>query len=180
MSDARAALIDALRRHALKTDGPFTLASGIVTDWYMDARLVTFSGTGAPVVAAAVNEVLDGEVAAVGGMTMGADPISFAVAFLSNGALDAFSIRKAVKDHGMGGRLVGPVESGTKVAIVEDTTSTGAAFAGAVDVALEHGLDVIQAIVLFDRSDGAAAQALAQRGVPYVPLSVPEDLGVSL
>lgn len=180
MSTARDALIDHLRAHSLRTEGPFTLASGDVADWYMDARRTTFAGGGAALVAAAVREVLDPKVMAVGGMTMGADPIAVATATMSGGRLDAFSIRKADKDHGTGGRLVGPVEPGAQVAVVEDTTTTGAAFLEAVEVALSSGLEVIQAVSLFDRSGGTVEGLMAGRALPYTPLVFPADLGVSV
>lgn len=180
MSAARTALVDHLRNHSLRTDGPFTLASGEVADWYMDARRTTFSGGGAALVATAVQEVLDPAVTAVGGMTMGADPIAVATATMSGGRLDAFSIRKAAKDHGTRERLVGPLESGSAVAVLEDTTTTGKAFLEAVEVALSSGLEVVQAISLFDRSGGTVERLMADRALPYTPLVFPADLGVSL
>lgn len=180
VSSARRALVDHLRTHSLRTDGPFTLLSGATADWYMDARQTTFSGEGSRLVAAAVLEVLDPRVAAVGGMTMGADPIAVGTATHSGGRLDAFSIRKADKDHGTGGRLVGPVRTGTPVAILEDTTTTGGAFLDAVDVALAGGLDVIQTIALFDRSGGTVTSKMSDRSLAYTALSVPADLGVDL
>jgi orotate phosphoribosyltransferase len=180
MTGPRTRLLEHLRAHSLRTDGPFTLASGQVADWYMDARQTAFSGSGAPLVAAAVLEVLLPDVTAVGGMTMGADPIAIATATLSGGAVDAFSIRKAAKDHGTGGRLVGPVGTGRRVAIVEDTTTTGAAFLEAVDVAHQAGFEVRQAIVLFDRSGGTVEALMSARSLTYVALATPADLGVSL
>jgi orotate phosphoribosyltransferase len=180
MSTARQALIDHLRTYSLRTDGPFTLASGHLAAWYMDARRTTFSGGGAVLVAAAVLEALDPAVQAIGGMTMGADPIAIATATMSGGRLDAFSIRKEAKDHGTGGRLVGPVGPGTAVAVLEDTTTTGAAFLAAVDVAQESGLRVVQTISLFDRSAGTVEDLMASRSLPYTPLVLPADLGVSM
>ncbi len=171
-------LLDHLRSHSLRTDGPFTLASGRRADWYLDARQTTFSGEGARLVGEAVLAVLDHDVRAVGGMTMGADPIAIAAAVCSGGAVDAFSIRKAAKDHGTGGRLVGPVPSGTAVAVLEDTTTTGGAFFEAIDVAVDHGLVVVQAIALFDRSDGTVGAEMARRDLPYRALAIPSDLGV--
>lgn len=177
---ARQALVEHLRAHSLRTDGPFTLASGKVADWYMDARRTTFSANGAPLVAGAILEVLASDIRAVGGMTMGADPIAVATATLSQGRVDAFSIRKQAKDHGTGGRLVGPVEPATPVAVLEDTTTTGGAFLEAVDVAQAAGLDVVQAISLFDRSAGTVEGLMASRSLPYVALVVPADLGVAV
>jgi orotate phosphoribosyltransferase len=178
---SRKELIAHLRAHALHTDGPYRLRSGAVSDWYVDARQTTFNGEGAALVGAAILEVLDPEVEAAGGMTMGADPMAIAVAMVahSNGRrLDAFSVRKTAKTHGMSGRLVGPVRSGSRVAILEDTTTTGGAALEAVDAVSAAGLVVIQAISLVDRSAGRAADAFAARSISYIPLVVPEDLGV--
>jgi len=175
-------LSEFLKRCSLRTDGPFTLRSGAVSSWYLDARRTTFDGEGAVVVASAVLAVLDERVGAVGGMTMGADPIAVSTAVVGAGrgrALRAFSIRKTAKDHGTGGRLVGAVDPGDKVAILEDTTTTGSALFEAIDVAEGHGLDVIQAIALVDRSGLEAATLMERRGVPYVALVRPADLGVN-
>jgi orotate phosphoribosyltransferase len=114
-------------------------------------------------------------------MTMGADPIAVSTAVVgtaSGRVLRAFSIRKAAKDHGTGGRLVGAVDPGDVVAILEDTTTTGGALIEAVEVAQEHGLVVVQAIALVDRSGGVAESLLERRGVPYVAILRPADLGV--
>jgi orotate phosphoribosyltransferase len=178
---ARDALVEHLKTHALRTDGPFTLRSGAVSSWYLDARQTTFDGEGAWVVGRAVYEVLAPEVEAVGGMTMGADPIAIATAMVAaedGRALRAFSIRKTAKDHGTGGRLVGPVGTGAKVAILEDTTTTGGAAVEAARHALEEGLVIVQAIALVDRSDGLAAGNFAVLGIPHVALATPFDLGV--
>lgn len=175
------ALIDHLTVNALRTDGPFTLRSGQLSDWYLDARQTTFDGEGAWRVGRAVLDVLDPGVEAVGGMTMGADPIAVATAMVavSKGrGLKSFSIRKEAKGHGTGGRLVGPVSRGTVVAILEDTTTTGAAAVEAAEAASEAGLMVVQAISLVDRSGGAAAGRFAALGIPYTPLITPGDLGV--
>ncbi len=185
MNDLRAgldrALVDHLRTHALRTDGPFTLRSGEVSDWYLDGRQTTFDGAGAVLVGRAVLAALPDEVTAVGGMTMGADPIAIATAV--EGArrrrpLRAFSVRKDPKGHGLGGRLVGPLRPGDVVAVVEDTSTTGGALSEAVDVLQEAGHAVVLAVALVDRSDGAAATLLGDRGVPFVALVTPADLGV--
>lgn len=176
------ALLDHLKTHAIRTDGPFILSSGDVSDWYLDARQTTFDGTGARMVGRAVLEVLDPEAQAVGGLTMGADPIAIATAMVAAGSgrsLKAFSIRKTAKDHGTGGRLVGPVTPGVRVAILEDTTTTGGSAMEATRVAREEGLEVVQAIALVDRSSGAAAAAFSELAVPYVALITSTDLGVT-
>lgn len=181
-SVAKAKLVSHLKEHSLRTDGPFTLRSGASSSWYLDARKTTFDGEGAAAVAEAVLGVLDRNAEAVGGMTMGADPIAVATAILATERgrqLRAFSIRKAAKDHGTGGRLVGPVEAGDRVAILEDTTTTGGAAAEAAEVAMAAGLEVIQVIALVDRSNGSATARFAAMGIPYEALVEPTDLGVS-
>jgi len=112
---------------------------------------------------------------------MGADPIAVATAMVaarSGRQLQAFTIRKEAKDHGTGGRLVGPVPAGTRVCILEDTTTTGGAAVEAARVAAGEGLLVIQAIALVDRSVGRAAAGFGEMGVPHVALVTPADLGV--
>lgn len=185
MTDPPATVIDLvahLRTHSLRTDGPFTLRSGEVSDWYLDARRTTFDGRGATLVAGAVLGVLDPAVEAVGGMTMGADPIAIATAMAATArgrALSAFSIRKEAKGHGTGGRMVGPVAPGMSVAILEDTTTTGGALVEAIEVAETEGLVVVQAVSLVDRSGGVVERELGRRGIPYVGIVTPGDLGVA-
>lgn len=173
-------LADHLRRHALRT-GDFLLRSGARSSWYVDARATTFSGEGARLVADAILGVLDPAVTAVGGPTMGADPIAVATVVVAAGRgreLKAFSIRAGAKDHGMGGRLVGPVGGEDRVAVVEDTTTTGGSLLEAADVLAGEGISVVQAVVLVDRSGGRAAGAFAERGIPYRAVLLPADLGV--
>jgi orotate phosphoribosyltransferase len=179
---ARDALIEHLTANALRTDGPFTLRSGGVSEWYLDARQTTFDGRGARLVGAAVFSVLDPEVEAVGGMTMGADPIAVATAMTAaerGRNLKAFSIRKEEKDHGTGGRLVGPVDPSMPLAILEDTTTTGGAAVEAARYLLEEGFRIVQAIALVDRSGGQAQENFSEFGIPHLALVVPSDLGVA-
>lgn len=178
-SDRIAALIAHLKQHALRTDGPFQLSSGGVSSWYLDGRQTTFDGIGAGLVGAAVVEALDDDVTAVGGLTMGADPVAVATAIAgADRGLRAFSIRKQAKDHGTGGRLVGPVSPDDHVAIVDDTITTGSAFVEAADVLEEAGVKIVQAISVVDRSGGAVRDRLAARGIPFKGLVLPADLGV--
>jgi orotate phosphoribosyltransferase len=112
---------------------------------------------------------------------MGADPIAVSAAVVaasSDRSLRAFSIRKEAKDHGVGGRLVGPVGAGDRVAVVEDTTTTGAALLEAIDVLEAAGVLVEVALSVVDRSAGRVAGLLAERGIRYTPLTTPTDLGV--
>ncbi len=157
------------------------LRSGKVSDWYLDARQTTFSGEGALLVGAAIWEQLI-EADAVGGMTMGADPIAVATAMHATGQgrqLKAFSIRKAAKGHGTGGRLVGPVRAGDRIVMLEDTVTTGGTLLEAIEVAAGESLHVVQAVVLVDRSRGEAGRLISARGIPYTAVLSPEDLGLS-
>jgi orotate phosphoribosyltransferase len=181
-SEALDALIDHLRTHAVTTEGgPFRLRSGQMSSWYIDARQTTFAGDGAPLVGAAVLERIPADAGAVGGMTMGADPIALATAIAAHAGrrlLHAFSIRKETKDHGLGGRLVGPVGAGTRAVVLEDTTTTGGALIEAVEVARHEGIEIVSAISLVDRSGGIVAGRLAEMGISYTPLVTPGLLGV--
>ena len=157
------------------------LRSGETSDWYIDARQTTFSGTGATLVGAAVVDEVPQSASAVGGMTMGADPIAIAtamVASLDGRDLTAFSIRKTAKDHGTGGRLVGPIGPGDSVVALEDTTTTGSALVEAIEALHAEGVRVVRAVALVDRSGGAAGERVEQLGVPYIALTTPADLGV--
>ena len=165
----------------MRTDGPFTLRSGELSSWYIDARQTTFSGRGARAVGAAVLEEIPDGVVAVGGMTMGADPIAVATAVVAADRgrdLHAFSVRKEAKDHGVGGRLVGPVAEGDEVVVLEDTTTTGSALVEAIEALLAEDVAVVKAVALVDRSGGVAGARLDELGVPYVALVTPIDLGV--
>jgi len=178
---AREALIDHLKRNALRTDGPFTLRSGEVSAWYLDGRQTTFDGSGARLVGEAVLAVLSADVEAVGGMTMGADPIAIATAMTAaerGRDLKAFSIRKEEKDHGTGGRVVGPVTPLMPVAVLEDTTTTGSAAVEAARYLIDQGFQIVQAIALVDRSGGKARENFAKLGIEHVSVVVPADLGV--
>jgi orotate phosphoribosyltransferase len=171
-----------LEEHALQTGGEFRLRSGAVSDWYLDARMTTYDGPGAIVVGRAVLEVLVPDATAVGGMTMGADPIAVAtavIAAMEGQVIKAFSVRKEAKEHGIGGRLVGPVVPGDRAAVVEDTTTTGGALLEAIEVITAAGIEVVQALALVDRSAGVVARLCSERGIAYRALVLPEDLGVT-
>ena len=184
-SDFFPALKKGLVRHlvenAVRTDGPFTLASGEVSDWYLDARQTTYSGDGAILVARCVLEVMSPHATAVGGMTMGADPIAVAtatIAALDDRPLKAFSVRKEEKGHGTGGRLVGPLDHTDRAAVVEDAATTGKSMLAAIEALRAAGIGVVQAIAVVDRSDGVAGRVMEDYDVPFLSIVVPEDLGV--
>lgn len=175
------ALVAHLVECAVRTDGPFTLRSGEVSSWYIDARQTTFSGVGARLVGAAVLSEVPSDIDAVGGMTMGADPIAVATAIVAADRdidLASFSIRKTVKGHGVGGRLVGPIGAGSRVVALEDTTTTGSALIEAIEALREADVEVVRAVALVDRSFGVTRERVEALGIPYVALVVPRDLGV--
>ena len=177
----RQALIDHLKANALRTDGPFTLRSGAVADWYIDARQTTFDGVGALYVGEAVLSVLRPEVVGVGGMTMGADPIATAV--LHQGAArglayDAFVVRKEPKDHGRGKQVEGPDVTGRRVIVLEDTSTTGGSPLKAIAALRAVGAEVADVAVVVDRDTGAR-EVIEAAGVPYLAAIGLKDLGLS-
>ncbi len=177
-SDLKSDLVDHLKTHALRTDGPFTLSSGGTSDWYLDGRQTTYSGEGSRLVARCVHAIADRSATAIGGLTMGADPVAIAAAVLAEPALKSFSVRKAAKGHGTGGRLVGPLAADDRAIVVDDTTTTGGSLIEAIEVLRDAGVDVVQAIVVVDRSRGEARRRVASFGVPFEAIVLPADLGV--
>lgn len=177
MGDARSRLADAFRTHAIR-EGEFELSSGGTTNWYLDGRQVTFRGDCQPLVGEAVTELLDaegvGEFDAVGGMTLGADPVAIAVATARG--VRAFSVRKEPKGHGVGGRFAGPVGPEDRVLAVEDTVTTGGSFLKAIDAIEELGCEVVAAVCLLDRG-GVVGEKLRARGVSFLAVLGAPDVG---
>lgn len=178
----RARLIDLLRRDALRT-GNFTLASGRTSHYYVDGRKVTLSAEGAGLIGAGVLEQLAGlpEIAAIGGLTLGADPIVGATLALAGAhglsRLRGFLVRKQAKEHGTGQRIEGPLEPGSLVVIVDDVATTGGSSLQAVEAVESVGCQVARVIVVLDRLEGAA-DAFAARGLDFRALVTIRDLGV--
>lgn len=164
--------------------GDFTLASGAKSSYYIDGRQVTLDGEGAYCLARCVLQQLEGEqVAAVGGMALGADPISSATAAVGAAMgrkLDAFMVRKEPKDHGTAGQVEGPLERGTAVAMVEDTVTTGGSTLKAIAaVERERQARVALVIAMVDRQQGGA-EAFEEAGYRFEALFTVEELGVKL
>lgn len=139
--------------------GDFVLASGQRSAYYIDARRVTLSSEGAPLVARAFLKAMDDlSVEAVGGLTLGADPIISSivtVAGMSGRSVDGLIVRKAAKEHGAARRIEGPLRQGMSVVVVEDTSTTGASALEAVDALRWEGAEVRAVISLIDRDQGA-------------------------
>ena len=172
-------LIELLRERSVRR-GSFTLASGKHSDLYVDARQTTLHAEGAALVGEAIRARLQPGVVGVGGLTMGADPIATTVSVGSWGTdqvIHAFLIRKTAKGHGTGRRVEGMANlpQGSRVCVVEDTTTTGGSLIQAVEAAREAGLDVVQTITVVDRSEGAR-EALAAVGLELEALVTRADL----
>ena len=177
----RDALIRLIQQQALEY-GDFTLASGKKSSFYLDCRRVTLDAHGANLIAAGMLRLMADDMPdAVGGMAIGADPITGAIitaAYPSAPNLKGFIVRKESKEHGKGRSVEGPVEPGQRAIIVEDTVTTGGSALKAIARAREFGLNVIGALAVVDRLEGGA-EAFAEVGVPLRALLTIRDLGVT-
>lgn len=159
MDADRERLKELLKTRSLKI-GDFLLASGRRSKYYFDSKLTTLTSEGAYVTAKCFLEVIRAngiQADAIGGMTLGADPIVSAVAALSHAegpALDAFIVRKEPKGHGTMQWIEGPVQPGQRVIIVDDVVTTGGSTLKAIDKAKEFGLEVVAVVALLDREEG--------------------------
>ena len=161
--------------------GQFTLASGRQSTLYIDARLTTMSPDGlaliGPLALAALRDV-DWRVQAIGGLTLGADPISYAIAYASadtTSPLRAFTVRKEAKTHGTGRLIEGPFREGDRVAVIEDVITTGGSALRAVDAVRAAGGTVAGVLALVDREEGGR-DALVSAGLPVVALARASDI----
>jgi len=148
----------------------FKLASGRESPYYVDARPVTHNAQGLFLIGEILFDLVrDLDVQAIGGLTLGADPIAHAAAltsFLKGRPINAFSVRKEPKGHGAGGLVVGDVFPGDRVVIVEDVITTGSSTLKAIQGVRDFGLKVVKVIILVDREEGGK-EAVAQE-VPDV------------
>jgi len=163
--------------------GRFQLASGREASFYIDAKQVVLDAHGAMLVGRAILERLRAAgplPSAVGGMSIGADPITAAVVTMAGVAglpLKGFMVRKEPKGHGLQRFIEGPVEPGQRVVIVEDVVTTGGSSLLAIDRAIEFGLEVQGLVTVIDRLAGGR-EALAARGIPLDALVTIRDLGI--
>ena len=174
--DARERLIAELREHALVI-GEVTLTSGAKASYYVDAKRAILRREGF----LALGELLAAEISergarAVGGMTMGADPV--ACAALAAGAdASAFFVRKERKQHGLQRWIEGPeLAAGERCLIVEDVVTTGGSTVAAIERVLEEGLEVVGVVSVLDRLAGGAAAIEAAARAPYTPLATIDDV----
>ena len=162
--------------------GEVRLASGRTADYYVDLRRVTLDGAAAPLVGRVMRAlVADWEFEAVGGLTLGADPVATAMlhaAAAQGGRLDAFVVRKSEKAHGLQRRIEGSPVEGRRVLAVEDTSTTGGSVLTAVEALREAGAEVVGVAVIVDRDTGAK-EKVESVGLPYRYAISLADLGLS-
>ena len=181
MTDARAELANLIRENAVFF-GDFTLTSGKKASYYIDLRKVSLDHRIAPLIGdVMVNLIADiPEIAAVGGLTMGADPIAAAVlhrGVLAGKSYDAFVVRKEPKDHGRGKQVEGPDLAGKRVIVLEDTSTTGGSPLTAAKALEREGAVVVAVAVVVDRNTGAR-EIIEEAGYEYRAALGLKDLGL--
>lgn len=161
--------------------GTFVLASGKSSNFYVDARLTTMSPDGMLVIGSVGMDAITAKgwtPDAIGGLTMGADPVTFAISHTSaiqHRPIRAFSVRKEAKTHGTGNRIEGPFKKGDRVVVIEDVITTGKSALQAIDAIEEAGGIVIGVLAVVDRKDGGHDAILA-RGYPVIALTTIDQL----
>ena len=182
MSYDRDALLELIRTESLQR-GEFTLASGKKASYYLDCRNITLHPKGANVIAEGMLEVMRSTGTlpeAVGGMAIGADPITASIITLAGQQdlpLKGFMVRKEPKDHGTGKQVEGPVKAGQRVVIVEDVITSGGSALKAVDAAREYGLVVERVIAIIDRLAGGE-EAFKAKGLELHTQTTIRDFGI--
>lgn len=175
---SHADLVRHLLEHSVRT-GDFVLKSGARSRWFIDSKQTVCRPDGLLLVADLALPLIPREVTAIGGLTVGADPVAYglaAVAATRGRDLRSFTIRKEAKDHGVTGRLAGPLRAGDRVVITEDTVTRGTSLFEAVEVVRELGAEPVLIMPLVDRGGTCAAMA-AEAGIAYRPLVTAPDLG---
>lgn len=162
--------------------GEFTLTSGASATYYVDLRKVSLDHRVAPLIGQVMLDVISEfeNVSAVGGLTMGADPIATAIMHQGAAAgreIDAFVVRKEPKDHGRGRQVEGPDVAGKRVIVVEDTSTTGGSPLKAIQALRAVGAEIVAVAVVVDRNTGAREKIEAE-GIPYRYALNLKDLGL--
>lgn len=174
-------LIELVKQHALQF-GDFTLASGKKASYYLDCRKLTLDGESANVIAEGMLDLMkDNLPDAVGGMAIGADPITASVitlAWQKNTPIKGFIVRKEAKEHGTGKVVEGPVEPGQSVVMVEDVVTTGGSSLRAIEHARAFGLKVDRIFAIVDRGQRSKA-IFAEVDVEFQALLTTADLGIA-
>jgi orotate phosphoribosyltransferase len=177
--DARSRLADEIKQKAV-VHGLVVLSSGREADWYVDLRRITLDAVAAPLVGQVMLDTTAGlDFEAVGGLTLGADPVATAMlhaAAARGRRLDAFVVRKEGKAHGLQRRIEGPDVAGRRVLAVEDTSTTGGSVLTAVQALREAGAHVVGVAVIVERG---AAEAVRAEGLEYLAAYGLADLGLA-
>ena len=167
-----------LLAHSVKT-GDFTLKSGRKSSWFIDSKQTVCRPEAMLLVADAVLSLVPPEATAIGGLTMGADPVAFVtagVAATRGRPLKAFSVRKEAKDHGGGGRIAGALDPGDQVVVTEDTVTRGTSLLEAAHAVQEAGAEVVMLVAVVDRGGTVGAMATAE-GLAFRAVLTAPDLG---
>jgi len=175
---AKQQFIDHLLTHSVRR-GDFTLKSGRKSSWFIDSKQTACRPDGLLLMADLALDMIPPEVTAIGGLTVGADPVAYGVAAVAatrGRHLRSFTIRKEAKDHGVAGRLAGALEPGDKVVITEDTVTRGTSSMEALRVVRELGAEPVMVMVMVDRGGTCAAMAEAE-GVAFRALVTAPELG---
>ncbi len=174
--------LEALREHLLVyavRRGDFVLKSGRRSSWFVDAKQTICRPEAMLLVAEAVLGLVPAEATAIGGLTMGADPVAFvtaAVATMRGRPLKAFSVRKEEKDHGAGGRIAGALDQGDRVVVAEDAVTRGTSLLEAARAVRAAGAEPVLLVALVDRGGTVSAMA-AEEGLPFRAVLTAPDLG---
>ena len=182
MSSAREQLIEYIKADAV-FHGDFTLTSGKKASFYVDLRKLSLDHRAAPLIGQVMLDLIADvpDVAAVGGLTMGADPIATSMlhqGVLRGSTLDALVVRKEPKDHGRGRQVEGPEVSGKRVVVVEDTSTTGGSPLKAIEALERAGAEIAAVAVVIDRNTGAK-EVIEAAGYPYLAALDLADLGLA-
>jgi orotate phosphoribosyltransferase len=175
---ASQALIDHLLAHSVRR-GDFVLKSGKTTTWFLDTKQSACRPDGMLLIAEAALALLPPEATAIGGLTMGADPLAFGIAAIgaTRGVnLRSFSVRKEAKDHGVTGRVAGALLPGDKVIITEDTATRGTSAMEAVEAVRAFGAEPIMILAIVDRGGTVGAMA-HDAGLAFAALATAPELG---
>ena len=176
-SAARSRLAELVAELAV-VHGRVTLSSGREADYYVDLRRATLHNEASPLIGRLLRELTaDWDFDAVGGLTLGADPVATVIMHASGRPIDAFVVRKEAKKHGMQRRVEGPDITGRRVLVVEDTTTTGNSPLTAVQAVREAGAEVVGVATVVDRATGAD-DVIRAEGVEYRALLGLADLGL--
>jgi orotate phosphoribosyltransferase len=180
--DSRSELLALLAQKSFRL-GEFRLSSGATSDYYVDCRTTTLDARGAHLTGEVFLDEITRrkwQIEAIGGLTLGADPIAVAVALISGQRgtpIQAFLVRKAEKGHGARRRIEGYFQSGARVVIVDDVCTTGASTIQAIEAAREAGFEIIAVMCLLEREEaGGRANIERAAGVPFVSLFTAAEL----